>query len=179
MNAALLARAAAPFALLLALAILFGVSLARAETRAYETRSHAAGAPLRVAAAAKAGGGARIVALARADIGRNPTGQRFLWCMDAVNRWVARAGYRPTGSRHSSSALRWKRVPRAAARPGDVVWRSRGRRGGHVEIFAGWANPARTAYRAVTGNSCGPRGARRVCEITRPASRMQRVVRPF
>lgn len=119
----------------------------------------------------------RIVAAARADIGRNPTGMRHLWCHAAVNRWVQKAGYRPTGSNHTSSALKWQRVSRSAVRPGDVAYRPR-RGGGHTEIFVRWADSGRTRYVAITGNSCGKRGARYVCEVTRPVTSAHRFVRP-
>ncbi|MGE0231171.1 MAG: hypothetical protein AB7O39_03110 [Flavobacteriaceae bacterium] len=122
-------------------------------------------------------GHSRIVAIARADIGKNPTGMRYLWCQAAVNRWVQKAGYRPTGSNHSSSSLKWQRVSRASARPGDIVYRPR-RGGGHVELFVRWANSARTRYVAITGNSCGKRGRRYVCEVTRTVSGAHRFVRP-
>ena len=122
-------------------------------------------------------GGSNVIAIARRSIGTNPTGQRLLWCMDFVNLVHDKAGL-PTGTRSSSSALGLgERISRIEAQPGDLVWRSRGRRGGHVEFFAGWTDATKTQYRAVTGNTCGPRGRRAVCEVTRSASRMQRVVR--
>lgn len=127
--------------------------------------------------AQRSAGHSRIVAIARADIGRNPTGMRYLWCQAVVNRWVAKAGYLPTGSNHTSSALRWQRVQRSAVRPGDVAYRPR-RGGGHTEIFVRWADSGRTRYVAITGNSCGKRGQRYVCEVTRPVTKAHRFVRP-
>lgn len=117
-------------------------------------------------------GNQSIVAAARRYIGTNPTGNRYLWCMDFVNKSLDRAGYQSTGLRAARSILSHGRsVRRREARPGDIVFRPR-RRGGHVEIFVRWTDDQRTHYIAITGNSCGPRGRRHVCEIRRPASRI-------
>ena len=118
-----------------------------------------------------------IVAIARRDIGRNPTGNRYLWCMDAVNRWMDKAGYQTTGSRAARSILNHgQRIRRANLRPGDIVFKPR-RGGGHVEVFVRWADNEKTEYIAITGNSCGKRGQRYVCEVPRPASRIRAAVR--
>ena len=123
--------------------------------------------------------GSDLVAVAKRDIGKNPTGNRFLWCMDAINRWLKKIGHEPTGSRAARSILKHgKRVRKSNAKPGDIVFWSRRRGGGHVEVFAGWANDAKTRYHAVTGNSCGPRGRRYVCEVTRRASKIGTIIRP-
>ena len=122
-------------------------------------------------------GRSSIVTIARRDIGRNPTGNRYLWCMDAVNRWMDKAGYQTTGSRAARSILNHgQRIRRANLRPGDIVFKPR-RGGGHVEVFVRWADNEKTEYIAITGNSCGKRGQRYVCEVPRPASRIRAAVR--
>lgn len=121
---------------------------------------------------------ARSVSIAKKYIGKNPTGQRYLWCADFINYVHRKVGVRSTKSRAARSFLQaGKRVSRKSARPGDVVYRARGRSGGHVELFVRWANKNKTKYVAITGNTCGKRGRRYVCQVTRSAKRMQVVVR--
>lgn len=127
---------------------------------------------------APTGGSSRLVSVANSYVGRNPTGRSMLWCMTFVRMAMDKAGYKTINSNHSSAAFKYgPKVSRSQARPGDLVYHAR-RGGGHVEIFAGWANAEKTKYTAITGNSCGPRGKRYVCKITRPVSRMQAVIRP-
>ena len=128
--------------------------------------------------APRSAGRAPTVEIARSYIGKNPTGMKYLWCAAFLNHVEKKAGRKGTGSAHSSSFLKYgQRVQRASARPGDIVYRPR-RGGGHVELFVAWANPQRTAYRAITGNSCGKRGKRYVCEVTRTVTGAHRFVRP-
>lgn len=123
-------------------------------------------------------GSSGTISIAKRYLHKNPTGMRYLWCMKFVNMVEQKAGRRGTGSNHTSSVFAYgSRVSRKSARAGDIVYRKR-RGGGHVEFFVGWANSSKTAYRAITGNSCGKRGHRYVCEVTRSISKMQVVVRP-
>lgn len=124
------------------------------------------------------GGSSRLVSVASNYIGGNPTGRSTLWCMAFVKLAMEKAGYKTINSLHSSAAFKYgPKVSRSSARPGDLIYRNR-KGGGHVEIFAGWANAEKTKFVAITGNSCGPRGKRHVCRVTRPVSMMQAVIRP-
>ncbi|MCB1476659.1 MAG: hypothetical protein H6883_07285 [Rhodobiaceae bacterium] len=130
------------------------------------------------ARSAVVGSQGRTVAIARSYIGKNPTGHAYLWCARFLNVVEKKAGRPGTGSAHSSSFLKYgQRVSRSAARPGDIVYRPR-RGGGHVELFVRWADQGRTRYVAISGNSCGKRGKRYVCEVTRTVSGAHRFVRP-
>ncbi|MGE0233669.1 MAG: hypothetical protein AB7O39_13470 [Flavobacteriaceae bacterium] len=123
------------------------------------------------------GPSSRLVSVASNYIGGNPTGRSMLWCMAFVKLAMEKAGYKTVDSLHSSAAFKYgPKISKGSARPGDLVYRNR-KGGGHVEIFAGWANQDKTKYEAITGNSCGPRGKRHVCRVTRPVSMMQAVIR--
>ncbi|MCB1475878.1 MAG: C40 family peptidase [Rhodobiaceae bacterium] len=124
------------------------------------------------------GASSRLVSVASNYIGGNPTGRSTLWCMAFVKLAMEKAGYKTVNSLHSSAAFKYgPKVSKSSARPGDLIYRHR-KGGGHVEIFAGWANAEKTKYVAISGNSCGPHGKRHVCRVTRPISMMQAVIRP-
>lgn len=103
--------------------------------------------------------GHRLVRISARYKGRNPTGRRYLWCMDFVNLTLRKAGKRTTRSRWARSALRIGR--RTHAKPGAIGVMPRGRRGGHVGIVVA-VRGSRVLLRG--GNQCGRRGARRVCD---------------
>lgn len=114
------------------------------------------------------GGTPSVASAAARHIGRNPTGQRYLWCQDFVNLSLREAGYRGTGSRAARSVLNWgTAVGRRNAKAGDVVLYPR-RGGGHTEIFEAWTAP--TTFTAISGNTCGPVGGKAVCRVERSVS---------
>lgn len=130
---------------------------------------HCGGGNMRAEIAFSGGGwrsGAhRLVAISSRDLGRNPTGQRYLWCQDWINHLLRKAGYRGTGSRLAKSSLRLGRRA-SSPRPGDIaVYNRRG--GGHVGIVVK-VQGGKVLLRS--GNACGPRGRRSVCDTWRSKS---------
>lgn len=109
-----------------------------------------------------------VVALAKAYIGKNPTGQRSLWCADFANLVLRQAHLAGTGSRLAKSFLSF---PRTSPHPGAIAVMSR-RGGGHVGFVAGFdprGNPL-----IISGDSRGHRVAasvydrRRILEYVAP-----------
>lgn len=139
--------------------------VARVSSRAPQPR------PVREEGGVFGGGNHRLVAIAGQYLGRNPTGQRYLWCMDATNLFLRKAGHPGTGSRMARSALGIGRsVSRSSVQPGDigVMGRGRSRTAGHVGVVV------RSDGQYVTlraGNQCGRSGARTVCDARVHVSR--------
>lgn len=105
-------------------------------------------------------GNHRLVRVTKRDVGRNPTGRRYLWCQDYVNLALRRAGYRGTGSRRALSSLKiGSRISNPKA--GDIAVRKRGRYGGHSGIVVA---VSRGKFLLRGGNQCGRRGRRVVCD---------------
>jgi uncharacterized protein (TIGR02594 family) len=73
---------------------------------------------------------ASLIAAMRADLGRNPTGWRHVWCARYLNMKLHELGLRGTGSNEARSFLR---LPRTWPHVGAIVVLGR-RGGGHVGV---------------------------------------------
>ena len=99
-------------------------------------------------------GGRNGLALAERYLGTNPTKMRRLWCANFLGMIEQKAGRAGSGSNFARSYASYgKKVSRKDARPGDIVVMARGKRGGHVGYFAGWAPNGKAIV--VSGNSRG------------------------
>lgn len=99
-------------------------------------------------------GGRSAVALAERYIGTNPTKMRRLWCANFLGMIEKKAGRSGTGSNMARSYASYgKRISRSQVRPGDIAVMSRGKRGGHVGYFVGWADNGKAII--ISGNSRG------------------------
>lgn len=104
-------------------------------------------------------GGSSALALAERYIGSNPTKMRRLWCANFMGMIEQKAGRSGSGSNFARSYASYgKKVSRGDARPGDIVVMARGKRGGHVGYFAGWADNGKAIV--VSGNSRGGKVSR-------------------
>ena len=98
------------------------------------------------------GGGRNAVSIARRYLGSNPTKMRRLWCANFVGMIEKKAGRKGTGSNLARSYAKYgKKVSKP--RPGDIAVMARGRRGGHVGYFVGWADNGKAIV--ISGNSRG------------------------
>jgi uncharacterized protein (TIGR02594 family) len=98
--------------------------------------------------------GSRALAIAQKYIGTNPTKMRRLWCANFLGMIEKKAGRSGSGSNFARSYADYgKKVSRHDAKPGDIVVMSRGKRGGHVGYFAGWADNGKAIV--ISGNSRG------------------------
>lgn len=120
------------------------------------------------------GGGRNAVAIAERYIGTNPTKMRRLWCANFMGLVEKKAGRSGTGSNMARSyATYGKAVSRKQVRPGDIAVLSRGKRGGHVGYFVGWADNGKAIL--ISGNSRGGKvskgqyAANRIIAWRRPA----------
>jgi uncharacterized protein (TIGR02594 family) len=105
------------------------------------------------------GSGRGALALAERYIGSNPTKMRRLWCANFMGMIEKKAGRSGSGSNFARSYASYgKKVSRSDARPGDIVVMARGKRGGHVGYFAGWADNGKAIV--VSGNSRGGKVSR-------------------
>ena len=103
----------------------------------------------------------KLVRVTARDVGRNPTGRKYLWCQIYLNQALRKAGYKGTGSGKALSSLRLGRAT-SSPRPGDIAVRSRRCRGnGHSGIVVA---VARGKVKVRGGNQCGRRGRRIVCD---------------
>jgi uncharacterized protein (TIGR02594 family) len=73
---------------------------------------------------------ASLIAAMRADLGRNPTGWRHVWCARYLNMKLQELGLRGTGSNEARSFLK---LPRTSPHVGAIVVLGR-RGGGHVGV---------------------------------------------
>lgn len=119
-------------------------------------------------------GGGNALAIASRYIGTKPKGMmRHLWCAQFLGMIEKKVGRSGTGSNLARSYASYgDRVDLQSARPGDIVVLARGRRGGHVGYFVGWAANGQAIL--ISGNS-GP-GIVRKSQYA--ASRIVAVVRP-
>lgn len=113
-----------------------------------------------------------LVSIARADIGKGPRQMGVpsrLWCADAMNVWLRRAGYKGTGSRAARS---FKRYGQRLSGPqaGAIVVFPRGRSGGHVGVISAVNG---STIRVISGNHNN-----RVAEADYPTARAIAFVRP-
>ena len=98
--------------------------------------------------------GHAALAMAERYLGTNPTKMRRLWCANFLGMIEKKAGRSGSGSNFARSYASYgKKVSRGDARPGDIVVMARGKRGGHVGYFAGWADNGKAIV--VSGNSRG------------------------
>jgi uncharacterized protein (TIGR02594 family) len=120
------------------------------------------------------GGGKNAAELAERYLGTNPTKMRRLWCANFMGMIEKKAGRAGTGSNMARSYASYgKAVSRSQVRPGDIAVLSRGKRGGHVGYFVGWAGNGKAIL--ISGNSRGGKVAKgqyavgRVIAWRRPA----------
>lgn len=98
--------------------------------------------------------GRNALAIAQKYIGTNPTKMRRLWCANFLGMIEKKAGRSGSGSNFARSYASYgKKVSRHEAKPGDIVVMARGKRGGHVGYFAGWADNGKAIV--ISGNSRG------------------------
>jgi uncharacterized protein (TIGR02594 family) len=100
-------------------------------------------------------GSSRAIKEARKYLGKKPKGMmRSLWCAQFMNYIEKKMGRPGTGSnlaRSYASSKHYKRVSKP--RPGDIAVLARGKRGGHVGYFTGWAPNGKAVL--ISGNSSG------------------------
>ncbi len=82
--------------------------------------------------------GVDLASVAERDLGKTPSQlgvPNTLWCADAVERWRAKAGYKPVRSRRAIDQVKGGRK---IARPvrGALMITRRGMRGHHVDVVA-------------------------------------------
>lgn len=99
-----------------------------------------------------AGRSADVIALASRYIGTNPTKMRRLWCANFLGMIEKKAGRPGTGSNFARSYASYGRKV-TKPQPGDIAVMARGKRGGHVGYFVGWAPNGRAIL--ISGNSRG------------------------
>ncbi len=100
---------------------------------------------------------ANVLSIAERYIGTNPTKMRRLWCANFVGMIEKKAGRSGSGSNFARSyATYGKRV--AKPQPGDIAVMGRGKRGGHVGYFVGWAPNGKAIL--ISGNSRGGKVAK-------------------
>ena len=92
-------------------------------------------------------GGGDLVSRARAYMGSNPTGWARLWCGRFMAMIAPGAAARV---KNPNLARSWATLTRTSGRVGDIAVLSRGRRGGHVGVVAGFT--ARGDVMLVSGN---------------------------
>lgn len=109
--------------------------------------------------------GVDVVSLAERHLGTNPTKMRSLWCANFLGMIEKKAGRSGTGSNLARSYANYgKRVSKPQR--GDIAVMARGKRGGHVGYFVGWADNGRAIV--ISGNSRGGK----VSKGQYPASRI-------
>jgi uncharacterized protein (TIGR02594 family) len=97
---------------------------------------------------------AHVVSLAERYIGTNPTKMGRLWCANFLGMIEKKAGRSGSGSNFARSyATYGKSVSRSSVQPGDIAVMARGKRGGHVGYFVGWAGNGKAII--ISGNSRG------------------------
>jgi uncharacterized protein (TIGR02594 family) len=105
------------------------------------------------------GGGSNALAIAARYLGTNPTKMSRLWCANFLGMVEKKAGRKGSGSNFARSYASYgKKISRSDARPGDIVVMARGKRGGHVGYFAGWADNGKAIV--ISGNSRGGKVAK-------------------
>jgi hypothetical protein len=99
-------------------------------------------------------GGGSVVATMQRYEGRNPTGWKYRWCAEMLNRALKEAGYSGTGSAAAWSFRNYGKAAPAGAVGSIGVMRS------HVGVVTGRCANGRIEM--VSGNSGGRKGARTV-----------------
>ncbi|BCJ90125.1 hypothetical protein IZ6_08600 [Terrihabitans soli] len=120
------------------------------------------------------GRSAEVLRIAERYIGTNPTSMRRLWCANFLGMVEKKAGRSGSGSNFARSYASYgKSVSRSSVKPGDIAVMARGKRGGHVGYFVGWAPNGKAII--ISGNSRGGKvskgqyAANRIFAWRRPA----------
>lgn len=93
-----------------------------------------------------------VLSVAERYIGTNPTKMRRLWCANFVGMIEQKVGRSGSGSNFARSYASYgSRVSKP--QPGDIGVMARGKRGGHVGYFVGWAPNGKAIM--ISGNSRG------------------------
>jgi uncharacterized protein (TIGR02594 family) len=101
--------------------------------------------------------GANVLSVAERYLGTNPTKMRRLWCANFVGMIEKKVGRAGSGSNFARSYASYgKKV--AKPQPGDIAVMARGKRGGHVGYFVGWAPNGKAIL--ISGNSRGGKVAK-------------------
>jgi uncharacterized protein (TIGR02594 family) len=97
-------------------------------------------------------GNASVLSVAERYIGTNPTKMRRLWCANFVGMIEKKVGRSGSGSNFARSYASYgSKVGKP--QPGDIAVMARGKRGGHVGYFVGWAENGKAII--ISGNSRG------------------------
>ena len=96
--------------------------------------------------------GGDVVALAERYLGTNPTKMSRLWCANFLGMMEKKVGRAGSGSNMARS---YASYGSKVAKPqrGDIAVLARGKRGGHVGYFVGWAPNGKAIL--ISGNSRG------------------------
>jgi uncharacterized protein (TIGR02594 family) len=103
------------------------------------------------------GRSAEVIALAERYLGTNPTKMRRLWCANFVGMIEKKAGRPGSGSNFARSYASYGQKVHKP-QPGDIAVMARGKRGGHVGYFVGWAPNGKAIL--ISGNSRGGKVAK-------------------
>jgi uncharacterized protein (TIGR02594 family) len=97
----------------------------------------------------------RAIQEARKYLGKKPKGMmRSLWCAQFMNYIEKKVGRPGTGSNLARSYTKSKHYKRVSKpKPGDIAVLARGKSGGHVGYFTGWAPNGKAVL--ISGNSSG------------------------
>ncbi len=95
---------------------------------------------------------ANVLSVAERYIGTNPTKMRRLWCANFIGMIEKKVGRSGSGSNFARSYASYgSKVSKP--QPGDIAVMARGKRGGHVGYFVGWAPNGKAII--ISGNSRG------------------------
>lgn len=95
---------------------------------------------------------AAVLSVAERYLGTNPTGMRRLWCANFVGMIEKKVGRSGSGSNFARSYASYGQKV-GKPQPGDIAVMARGKRGGHVGYFVGWAQNGKAII--ISGNSRG------------------------
>lgn len=100
----------------------------------------------------RSGRSAEVLAVAERYLGTNPTKMRRLWCANFVGMIEKKVGRSGSGSNFARSYASYGQKV-GKPQPGDIAVMARGKRGGHVGYFVGWAPNGKAII--ISGNSRG------------------------